>query len=390
MLSEGLCKALFPVSTTPLATASEKLLQYGSFELDYGSGRLSGSNGLYLLLGYENDAAVPFTLPLLTGHLGAVGSRAWAAPEAWKKEGTEAVVERLEACKITTATGKEKWVELWLRRSYDAAGNPLNDLGIIRDISDRRQQESENQQHLEELRRSNRELEDFAYVASHDLQEPLRKITTFCGRLFARYHDQLDREGSLYLDRILASAESMKALISNLLDYSRISLVEEALQPTRLDVLLLGVTADLELIIEETGTHIEVGPLPEIMGHAPLLSQLFTNLFTNAIKFRKPELPPRIRVRAHIPEAPELLAAGLPATGAFHCITVSDNGIGFEPQYAERIFQVFQRLHGKSEFPGTGIGLAICRKIAERHGGTLTASGTPNAGASFCIYFPAE
>ncbi len=380
-----------PVSNPALTTASEKLLQYGSFELDHASGRLAGSNGLYLLLGYEEDREEPFTLPLLTGHLGLAGSRAWTAPEAWKSEAEELVVERLEPYKIKTLSGEEKWVELWLRRSYDAAGNPIKDLGIVRDISERRQQEADNQQHLEELRRSNRELEDFAYVASHDLQEPLRKITTFCGRLFARYHDQLDREGSLYLDRILASAESMKALISNLLDYSRISLVEEPLQPTRLDVLLLGVMADLELIIEETGTRIEVrNPLPEIMGHAPLLSQLFTNLLTNAIKFRKPGASPLIRVTAHQPEGPELLSAGLPADLPFMCVTVADNGIGFEPQYAERIFQVFQRLHGKAEFPGTGIGLAICRKIAERHGGTLTASGTPDEGATFCIYFPAE
>ena len=378
------------LSASLLSLASEKLLQYGSFELDHTSGRLSGSSGLYALLGYEKSIPEPFTLALLTRHLGESGSLAWEDPKAWKQAFEGNVTEQLEPCKIITAAGEEKWVELWLRRSYDAAGNPLQDLGILRDISARRQQEADNRQHLEELQRSNRELEEFAYVASHDLQEPLRKITTFCGRLFARYHDQLDREGSLYLDRILASAENMKALISNLLDYSRISLVEESLQPTRLDVLLLGVTADLELIIEESGTQIEVDPLPVIMGHVPLLMQLFTNLFTNAIKFRKPGFAPRIRVTAHRPASAELRRVGLPAEGTFYCIIVADNGIGFEPEYAERIFQVFQRLHGKSEFPGTGIGLAICRKIAERHGGMLIANGTPDEGAAFCIYFPAD
>ncbi len=391
-MSETLCNTLLPVPlATPLSTASEKLLQYGSFELDHASGRLAGSAGLYELLGYgPEEPTNAFTLSRLCSHLGPAGSRAWSYPEEWSRENAETTVERLEPCLIKTASGEEKWMELWLRRTYDAAGNPVQDMGILRDISDRRQRESSARHHLEELQRSNRELEDFAYVASHDLQEPLRKITTFCGRLFARYHEQFDREGSLYLDRILASAESMKALINNLLDYSRISLVEESLQPIRLDVLLLRVVNDLELIIEETGARIKIDTLPVIMGHSPLLVQLFTNLFTNAIKFRKPEEAPLLRVRSYLPGVEELVAAGLPADASFYCISVADNGIGFEPQEAERIFQVFQRLHGKSEFPGTGIGLAICRKITERHGGALTAASTPGAGATFCMYFPAH
>ncbi|RYD52609.1 MAG: hypothetical protein EOP52_00220 [Sphingobacteriales bacterium] len=377
----------FPV-TDQLHTEGERILRYGTFEFDFQSHTFRCSNGVYELLEYPTHIHPQMPLERYLQNL------MWDGPQQQDPESLLAKMQDLsseytQVHEAVTYTGASKWVQIWGKRVYDAAHRPIKDVGIIRDVTRQHQQEQSTRRHLDELHRSNRELEDFAYVASHDLQEPLRKISTFCGRLYARYHEQLDREGSQYIDRIMASADSMRQLIQNLLDYSRISQTDEALKPTRLDVILIGVQSDLELVIEETHTKITVDPvMPVVMGHGMMLNQLFTNLFTNAIKFRKPDVYPEIHVTTSTPTALELAAVGLDPNSPFLSINVVDNGIGFDPIHTERIFQVFQRLHGKSEFPGTGIGLAICRKIAERHGGTLTAFGEEMKGARFSIYFP--
>lgn len=394
----ALCPQAISKSTNSLAhpdtyqlhAEGERILRYGTFEFHCAGRELHCSEGVYHLLEYPLHARPEMTPEQLLSHLKEDGHGARAAIKAGLLE-TNAVAEDLpQVYEAITYTGNPIWIEVWSKGSYDARQQPVKITGIIRDITGQHEQQQQAQRTLEDLQHSNRELEDFAYVASHDLQEPLRKISTFCGRLYARYHDQLDREGGQYLDRIMASADSMRNLIQNLLDYSRVTQTEEALQPTRLDVLLIGVQADLELVIEETRTEITVEPLPVVMGHAPLLTQLFTNLFSNAIKFRKSSATPKIKVSVAVPSALELAAAGLDAHQSFYRVQVEDNGIGFDPAQAERIFQLFQRLHGKAEFPGTGIGLAICRKIAEQHGGALMAHGAEGKGARFSIYFPAD
>jgi signal transduction histidine kinase len=378
----------FPV-TDQLHTEGERILRYGTFEFDFQSRTFRCSSGVYELLEYPAHLRPQLSLERYLEHLICEDPQQ-KDPDTMLAKMQDLSAEYTQVHEAVTYTGTPKWVQVWGKRVYDAHQRPIKDVGIIRDITRQHHQEQSARRHLDELHRSNRELEDFAYVASHDLQEPLRKISTFCGRLYARYHEQLDREGSQYIDRIMASADSMRELIQNLLDYSRISQTDEALKPTRLDVILIGIQSDLELIIEETHTTILVDlGLPVIMGHAPMLTQLFTNLFTNAIKFRKPDAPPEIQITTSTPTALELAAVGLDPHSPFVCVNVIDNGIGFDPVHAERIFQVFQRLHGKSEFPGTGIGLAICRKIAERHGGTLIAFGEEMKGARFSIYFPA-
>lgn len=270
-----------------LHAEGERILRYGTFEFSREGRELHCSEGIYHLLEYPLHARPAMTPEQFLSHLRKGGENDFTALKDTLLGERLSVEETTCVFEAVTYTGNPIWIQIWGKESSHPSQEPGKVTGIVRDVTERYEKELQSQRTLDELQQSNRELEDFAYVASHDLQEPLRKISTFCGRLYARYHDQLDREGGQYLDRIMASAESMRNLIQNLLDYSRVTQTEEALQPTRLDVLLIGVQSDLELVIEETRADISIGPLPVIMGHAPLLMQLFTNLFSNAIKFRK-------------------------------------------------------------------------------------------------------
>lgn len=242
---------------------------------------------------------------------------------------------------------------------------------------------------IDDLQNSNRELEDFAYVASHDLQEPLRKISTFSNMLVNKYGETLEDDAKMYLSRIVAGSENMRLFIDNLLDFSRIARVKETFEQTDLNFVLQQVLADLELKIEETGTKIHAAKLPVINASATQVKQLFNNIINNAIKFRKPGMHSEIHIDTEILSHQDVIAYGLQENVSYHRISISDNGIGFEKEYAKRIFQVFQRLHGKSEYPGSGIGLAICKKIADYHKGHIYAEQTAE-GACFYVIFPAD
>ncbi|MNZ42448.1 Phytochrome-like protein cph1 [compost metagenome] len=230
---------------------------------------------------------------------------------------------------------------------------------------------------LAELERSNRELQEFAFVASHDLQEPLRKIQTFAERLQTRA-DALDEQGRDYLTRMSSAAARMQALIRDLLAYSRVATRREPFIRLELDRVLDEVLQDLEGTVESSGAQIEREPLPTIDGDPSQIRQLLQNLLSNAIKFHKPGQLPNIRIYAE--NQP---------TGEWS-LCVSDNGVGFDEKYLDRIFNPFQRLHSRQEYPGTGIGLAIVKKIAERHFARLSASSQPGGGALFRLTFPAS
>ena len=236
-----------------------------------------------------------------------------------------------------------------------------------------------------DLRRSNENLEKFAYIASHDLQEPLRKIQSFGDILKNQYGLQLG-EGISYLERMQSAASRMSVLIRDLLVFSRISTRQEATLPIDLNQVLTSVVEDLE----PGNAQLNVAVLPTVLGDRLQLGQLFLNLLSNALKFQKPDTVPVIQVNATQVTAAELPADVKPARKAtlYHCISVADNGIGFDEKYLDRIFQVFQRLHNRSEYAGTGIGLAICEKVAANHGGTITAISKPGQGATFAIYLP--
>ena len=244
------------------------------------------------------------------------------------------------------------------------------------------------------LTRSNQNLEQFAYVASHDLQEPLRKIQQFGDLLRSRFTD-VGGEAHVYLERMQSAASRMSLLIKDLLAFSRIATSQVIARPVALNQVIDQVVEDLSMVIEESGAQLAVDRLPTVMGDGSQLSQLFQNLLANAIKFRHqssgdPRVRPQINIRASLAashDLPTSLAGSRPAT-VYHRIEVIDNGIGFEQKYAERIFEVFQRLHGKSEFAGTGIGLAVVQKVVTNHGGVITARSQPGQGATFTLYLP--
>lgn len=251
---------------------------------------------------------------------------------------------------------------------------------LQQDIIKRKQVEAALETYATRLEQSNRELEQFASVASHDLNEPLRKIEAFCDRLKNRYGDLLDERGNDYLTRMLNASNRMRTLINGLLTYARVTTKAQPFELVNLTEVVQTVVADLEIRIEEVGGCVEIGDLPVIEADALQMRQLMQNLISNALKFHRPETVPVVQVESHILDGR--------TDNERYEIRVSDNGIGFEEQYAERIFQIFQRLHGRGEYEGTGIGLATCRKIVERHGGTIAVESAPGQGATFIITLP--
>lgn len=228
----------------------------------------------------------------------------------------------------------------------------------------------------EELRRSNRDLEQFAYVASHDLQEPLRKVASFTQLLHKRYHGQLDERADQYIDFAVDGAKRMQQLIQDLLGFSRVGRGSGQVADVALGPVLADALNNLARLVEDTGAEVTADPLPVVRGERGLLVQLLQNLVGNAIKFRDPQRPPRVHLSAT-------------RVDDFWQLACQDNGIGIEPQYAERIFAIFQRLHPKDVYEGTGIGLALCKKIVEHHGGRIWLGDSEGPGARICWTLPA-
>jgi hypothetical protein len=227
----------------------------------------------------------------------------------------------------------------------------------------------------DELSRSNADLEQFAYVASHDLSEPLRKVANFCQLLERQYGPQLDDKAKQYIDYAVDGAKRMQALISDLLSFSRVGRSTETFSPVDIDAILTSALATLEDRSAAADADIVRGPMPTIDGDATLLVALFQNLIGNALKYRSADRTLRLEITAE-------------PQGASWLFTVSDNGIGIERQYAERIFTIFQRLHLRDKYGGTGIGLALCRKIVEFHRGKIWLAETAGPGATFQFTIP--
>ena len=274
------------------------------------------------------------------------------------------------------AHGEEFIVQTFKAPVRDVAGNVTGILGVFHDITDRKEAEEALARRTEELARSNTELEQFAYIASHDLQEPLRMVAGYVQLLARRYQGKLDSDADEFIAFAVDGATRMQALIDDLLDYSRVGTRAKKFEPTDCEAALDGALSDLERAVEETGAVVTRDPLPRVMADGVQLGRVFQNLIGNAIKFRGDE-PPRIHVSAEEQENEWRFA-------------VRDNGIGIKPRYHDRIFAVFSRLHGRSAYPGTGMGLAICKRIVERHGGRIRVESELGKGSTFYFTMPGE
>lgn len=365
--------------------------------------RLLAENINDLVSQHEPDGSLRYVSPSCQRVLGYsadfLHGHAWEAllhPDeaAWVlhpfSTGVLNVSEEPVVYRLRHQSGAYVWFETISKKIRDAEGNVLALQCVSRDVSERVRVSQELKEFTAKLQQSNRELEQFAYVASHDLQEPLRKIQAFGDRLKLRYGASLDAGGREYIERMQSAAERMQTMINDLLALSRVSTQVQPHTPVDLNEIVRDVVADLEIRIEQTGGRVEIEPLPLLRADPVRMRQLFQNLIGNALKFHRPGAPPVVRIACkQLPCPPGALLAGTSAQMCYQ-ITVADNGIGFEEKYLDRIFLVFQRLHGRSSYPGSGIGLAICRKIVEQHGGTITARSAPDAGATFIVTLPAQ
>jgi signal transduction histidine kinase len=256
-------------------------------------------------------------------------------------------------------------------------GAPAAILLALEDVTEQRFAEHRLAAQQRELERSNAALHEFAFVASHDLQEPLRKILSFGERLETSAGAMLEGKPHIYLERMLNAAGRMRTLINDLLSYSQVAASAEPFVAVDLAAIARGVVADLETAIADAGARVDVGALPVVDADAPQMRQLLQNLLGNALKFRRKEEPAVIRL------------ASSAAPDGMWTITVADNGIGFKETQGEQIFRMFERLHTRTQYEGSGIGLAICRRIVERHGGTIAATSRTGQGTTFAVTLPA-
>ena len=269
------------------------------------------------------------------------------------------------------------WVNTSIVPFLDEKKQPYQYVAIRYEITQRKQAEENLKIYASRLEFSNRELQDFASVAAHDLQEPLRKIEAFGDRLKTKFSCTLGDDGKDYLNRMIVSASRMRRLIEDLLTFSRVTTRARPFQSTDLAVVMRDVLSDLEVRIEQAKGKVEVGELPKIDADSMQMQQLFQNLIANALKFHKPGEAPVVKVTA--------VVKGNECTLSFQ-----DNGIGFDEKYLDRIFTIFQRLHGRQAYEGTGVGLAVCRRIAERHSGSITARSATDQGACFMVKLPVK
>jgi PAS domain S-box-containing protein len=329
---------------------------------------ISWNRGAELMYGYSEDEAFQMTI--------------WRLMPASKRTEQEQLVRRLRAGETIHSfetqrlTREGRLLDVWLTvtKLVDDAGTPVGIASTDRDITERKRTEEVLKKTIADMDRSNKELEQFAYVASHDLQEPLRMVASFTQLLAKRYKDKLDADANEFIGYAVDGANRMQKMINDLLSYSRVGTRGKPFEAVGCTAILNQALTNLRMVIEETGAMITQDPLPTVMGEESQLVQLFQNLIDNAIKFRREE-PPRIHISAE-------------DRGNDWFFSIKDNGIGIDPQYNERIFIIFQRLHRREEYPGTGIGLTICKKIVERHGGRVWVDSQPGNGSTFYFTIP--
>ncbi len=271
--------------------------------------------------------------------------------------------------------GTYYWVNTSIVPLLNDKNEPYQYVSIRYEITQRKLAEENLIIYAQRLEASNRELQDFASIAAHDLQEPLRKIEAFSDRLKTKYREALPEEGRDYLDRMMSAARRMRTLIDDLLTYSRVTTKTLPFSKVDLAQITREVLSDLEIRVEQSKARVNVGELPVIDADPSQMRQLFQNVIANALKFHKKDQPPEVKISAVV-------------IGNDCVISIEDLGIGFDEKYLDRIFTIFQRLHGRQEYEGTGVGLAVVRRIVERHSGKIRAKSAPNQGTTFIVTLP--
>ena len=367
---------------------AEALMSYGSFDWEVENDILLFSDGLRRLFGGSKFAKVSqkqkyefFASRLHKDDVSRVNEIVDKAIRSKKSYSFE--------YRLTDLDGKDKIVHTqgWVTKNNENGSTRLT--GNTVDITEMKIFEKELRYKIEELNRSNQDLEQFAYIASHDLQEPLRKIMAFGERLSGKYSEHLGSDGQFYISRMMDAANRMKILMEKLLSYSRVSTKTEPVELVDLGVIIESVLSDLEMKIQDVDAQITLNSMPIINALPTQMHQLFQNLISNALKFVKPNEKPIIKIEASSVSKEEMeLTTFNFGNNKYHKIVVSDNGIGFDAEYSEKIFLIFQRLHGRSEFEGTGLGLAITKKIIDNHQGFIVAESEVNKGSKFIVYLP--
>lgn len=370
-----------------LLNDTETMLQFGLYTLDMKLDKAIWSDGLYEIFEFEkNLRPQDINLNFYLDHV-SDDDRDWVKKVV--KDALEKKCDFEHEYRIVTAKGNKKVINTIAKMVLGDGGKIEKIIGSIHDVTQIRLYEDELKRNVIELNKSNKELEEFAYVASHDMLEPLRKITTFSERLQNKFKTALPAEANIYLERITGAAYNMHILIDNLLAFSRIGTAQWEVEKVDLNTVIKQVLKDLDLKIEETNVDVNIGEMPSLMAVQSQMLQLFNNLLANAIKFHRTDRRLQIDIFSKKVALEELEKLNLPISKKFYSITISDNGIGFSPECKDRIFQIFQRLHGKSEYPGSGIGLSICKKIVEQHHGVIFGEGNVKTGAKFTILLPA-
>jgi PAS domain S-box-containing protein len=329
---------------------------------------VSWNRGAERLYGYTSEEAIGRSISLL-----APSSRGCEVANLLEKIKRHEPVEHYETVRVRK-DGRELPVSVSLSPVKDAAGSITGASGIARDITDRKKAEEALARRTEELARSNAELEQFASVASHDLQEPLRTVANFAQLLQERYKGKLDAKADEFVDFMVEGVTRMQELISDLVAYSRVERRGKDFVPADCAAVLEQALQNLQVAVEESGAQVTHDPLPILKCDPAQIVQVFQNLVANSIKFRSAQ-PPRIHV-------------GVERRPSEWVFSVKDNGIGIDPQYAGRVFEIFQRLHTRTEYPGRGVGLAIAKKIVERHGGRIWVESKLHQGATFFFTLP--
>ncbi len=363
-------------------------LDQGTFEMDLETGNVTWSDGMYSLYGYDPEIdkqKFPINDEFYKKHLLDDNFESFNTK---RKSSFEMENSRVWQYQIVTKTGAVKQLETFEKLIRNSKGDSVKVIGTTLDVTKMINYERELERKITELKRSNKDLEDFAYIASHDLHEPLRKVHSFADRLKIQYGESLEEEGRGYLDRILTATQNARLMIDGLMEFSRLSRSSLWFEKIKLQEVVSEVLSDLELKIEETNAIITVDFLPEIEGMYLPLKQLFSNIILNAIKFRKTDVSPIISIKCMRLTRLQTTDLNLDMNTEYYKLMIKDNGIGFEEEYAETIFQMFERLNGKNEFPGSGIGLALCKKITENHQGIIQANSTLGEGTMISIILP--